>query len=56
MSALMDEELQPRRIVQTPQEMTATRHESSRVIGRPIPPFPNEIRAYIDAGLEPPTE
>ncbi|WP_280762107.1 hypothetical protein [Prescottella agglutinans] len=52
----MDEELHPVRVVETPQEMTASRHESSRVIGRPIPPFPNEIRAYLNVGLEPPTE
>jgi hypothetical protein len=52
----MDEELHPVRIVETPQEMTASRRKMSQALGRTIRPFPKEIQLYLDAGLEPPTE
>ncbi|GAA4474180.1 hypothetical protein GCM10023094_09290 [Rhodococcus olei] len=41
-----------RRVPQSPQEITATRRETARIIA----PFPREIRLCLEAGLEPPTD
>ncbi|MGW5920604.1 hypothetical protein ACWFPY_16575 [Nocardia fluminea] len=56
MSALENDRLALRLVEVLPEETTRIRHETERILGCKLPPFPAEIAAYKEAGLEPPTE
>lgn len=56
MSALSNDRLQLRRIEVSPEQTTRQRHETEKLLGRKLAPFPAEIAAYKAAGKVPPTE
>ncbi|MEV0078064.1 hypothetical protein AB0H58_16795 [Nocardia neocaledoniensis] len=55
MSALEDDRLDLRLVEMSPEEITAARRDTERILGRKFAPFPAEVAAYKKAGLEPPT-
>ncbi|MFD9551441.1 hypothetical protein ACFWBG_29000 [Nocardia salmonicida] len=44
------------RIKVAPEVTTRTRRDTERILGRKLPIGQGEINAYLEAGLEPPTE